>query len=133
MNICIRPYIDLIHCRLPSQSFSSLDCKMRWFPHSTCKCCMLKQLLETGDASLWSFLLACTWTHGWLVVTTIGKLFSFSLNKMSQSRQKFNHPTTTMVTILPSPTIPNIPLILNNHSPQKPDSFVLATSVIAPP
>ncbi|GFY98491.1 alpha/beta-Hydrolases superfamily protein [Actinidia rufa] len=62
--------------RFNNRSFSYLDCKMKWFLHHTCKCYMLKQLHITGDAPLWSSLLACIWTHGWLAVIAIGERFN---------------------------------------------------------
>lgn len=51
-------------CRLSSQFFSYLDYKMRWFPQSTCRCCMPKQLLITTVVSSSTSPLACIWTLG---------------------------------------------------------------------
>lgn len=89
--------ICLLNCRLSSQFFLYLDCKMRWFPRSTCRFCMLKQLLITGKASLWSFLMECIWTLGWPVVTITGERFSSSLKNMFQRKKKMIHPAITMV------------------------------------
>ena len=89
--------IICLNCRLSSQFFLYLDCKMRWFPQSTCRFCMLKQLLITVDASLWSFLMACIWTLGCLVAIITGEQFSSSLNNMFQRKRKMAHPAITMV------------------------------------
>jgi hypothetical protein len=91
--------ICLLNCRLSSQFFLYLDCKMRWFPQSTCRFCMLKQLLITVNASLWSFLMACIWTLGCLVAINTGERFSSSLNNMFQRKKKMAHPAITMVNI----------------------------------
>lgn len=89
--------ICLLNCRLSSQFFLYLDCKMRWFPQSTCRFCMLKQLLITGNPSLWSFLMACIWTLGRLVVIITGERFSSSLNNIFQRKKRMTHPAIKMV------------------------------------
>ncbi|XAR67122.1 hypothetical protein NMG60_11013563 [Bertholletia excelsa] len=64
--------------------------QMKWFLQYTCKCSMLKQQPITGDAPLWSFLLACIWTHGWLVVIIIGERFNNFWNNTSQTKRMMN-------------------------------------------
>lgn len=90
-------FLLTIFCRLSSQFFLSLACKMRWFPRSRCKCSMPKQLLITGNVSLSNFLLACIWILGWLVVMTIGEQFSGSFNNMFQRKKKTTHLKVALV------------------------------------
>lgn len=86
-----------IFCRLSSRSFFSLECRMRWFHHLKCKCCMLKQLRITGVVFLWIFQMACIWILGWKVVILIGEQFSNSYENMFQRKRKMNLLTVIMV------------------------------------
>lgn len=51
--------------------YSSLACKTRWFPHLICNWVMPKHLRTTNDGYSLVSLLACTWTHGFLVGITM--------------------------------------------------------------
>lgn len=82
----------MINFRLNSQSFSSLDCKMRWSPRYICNCCMPRQLFITGNAYSWNFQLECIWILGCQVEITTGELYNCFLNSMFQRRKKkINH------------------------------------------
>lgn len=81
---------DCFECRSGNQSSSYLDYKMRWFHHSTCRCCMQRQRHVTGNAYLWNFLVGCTWIPGWQVVIIIGGQFRNIWKKLSQRRRMMN-------------------------------------------